>query len=317
MESHNPIRLGHQGYGGYAVPAQYTMVSCQPLRAAGDSVITIVRGSQRLNVPTAWWKAIIPFFTAATSRALSLQQIQSLSQVLFASHRVPGAKFPTYQSRLQSAEPMNGQELLLQAGAKVGSAQRSRVFVLHLEWAMLKSPSQAVYQRSAFTTTGWRRCMVFSSHFALSCITRRMLKADSTKEHDAPLAPLAFASTCMLRPQLFAKLSKPLQSFCGHQPNLAKWQCVWNFPDATSEIKRLQRLLARSADFHECFQVAQSGLGCLGYLALLEPAEKNAGVAQGGNTELGICSLSSHSPQPVPCWKVVQLQAIRDIPSAG
>ena len=53
MESHNPIRLGHQGYGGYAVPAQYTKVSCQPLRAAGDSVITIVRGSQRLNVPTA------------------------------------------------------------------------------------------------------------------------------------------------------------------------------------------------------------------------------------------------------------------------
>ena len=60
MESHNPIGLGHQGYGGYAVPAQYTMVSCQPLRAAGDSVITIVRGSQRLNVPTALWKAIIP-----------------------------------------------------------------------------------------------------------------------------------------------------------------------------------------------------------------------------------------------------------------
>ena len=60
VESHNPIRLGHQGYGGYAVP-QYTMVSCQPLRAAGDSVITIVRGSQRLNVPTAWWKAKIPF----------------------------------------------------------------------------------------------------------------------------------------------------------------------------------------------------------------------------------------------------------------
>ena len=65
MESHNPIRLGQQGYGGYAVPAQYTMVSCQPLRAAGDSVITIVRGSQRLNVPTALWKAIIPFLGPA------------------------------------------------------------------------------------------------------------------------------------------------------------------------------------------------------------------------------------------------------------
>ena len=36
---------------------------------------------------------------------------------------LPGAKFPTYQSRIQSAESMNGQELLLQAGAKVGSAQ--------------------------------------------------------------------------------------------------------------------------------------------------------------------------------------------------
>ena len=142
----------------------------------------------------------------ATSRALSLQQIQSLSQVLFASHRVPGAKFPTYQSHLQSAEPMNGQELLLQAGAKVGSAQRSRVFVLHLEWAMLKCPRQAVYQRSAFTTSGWR----------MPCVTRRMLKADSTKEHDAPLAPLA-ASTCVLRTQLFAKPSKPLQWFCGSQ----------------------------------------------------------------------------------------------------
>ena len=30
---------------------------------------------------------------------------------------------------------MNGQELLLQAGAKVGSVQRRRVFVLHLQWA--------------------------------------------------------------------------------------------------------------------------------------------------------------------------------------
>ena len=161
-------------------------------------------------MPKDQWRPRWTCFTAATSRALSLQQIQSLSQVLFASHRVPGAKFPTYQSRLQSAEPMNGQELLLQAGAKVGSAQRSRVFGPHLEWAMLKSPCQAVYQRSAFTTSGWRRCMVFSSHFALPCITRRMLKADSTKEHDAPLAPLA-ASTCVLRPQLVAKPSKPLQ----------------------------------------------------------------------------------------------------------
>ena len=101
------------------------------------------------------------------------------------------------------------------------------------------------------------------------------------------------------------------------QPNLAKWQCLWNFHDATSEIKRLQRLLARSADFHECFQVAQSGLGCLGYLALLEPRKK-CRCRQGGNAELGICSLSSHPPQPVPCWKVVQIQgfllAIRHIP---
>ena len=161
-------------------------------------------------MPKDQWRPRWTCFTAATSRALSLQQVQSLSQVLFASHRVPRAKFPTYQSRLQSAEPMNGQELLLQAGAKVGSAQRSRVFVLHLEWAMLKSPCQAVYQRSGFTISGWRRCIVFSSHSALPCITRRMLKADSTKEHDAPLAPLA-ALTCVLRPQLVAKPSKPLQ----------------------------------------------------------------------------------------------------------
>ena len=165
-------------------------------------------------MPKDQWRPRLTYFTAATSRALSLQQIQSLSQVLFASYRVQSFRLTKVASKvlsLQSAELMNCQELLLQSGAKVGSAQRRRVFVLHLEWAMLKSPCQAVYQRSAFTTSGWRRCMVFSSHFALPCITRRMLKADSTKEHDAPLAPLAFAPTCMLRPQLFAKLSKPLQ----------------------------------------------------------------------------------------------------------
>ena len=45
---------------------------------------------------------------------------------------------------------------------------------------------------------------------------------------------------------------------------------------------------------------------------------KKCRCRQGGNAELGICSLSSHSPQPVPCWKVVQIQgfllAIRHIP---
>ena len=203
------------------------------------------------------WRPRWTCFTAATSRARSLQQVQSLSQVVFASHRVPGAKFPTYQSRLQSAEPMNGQELLLQAGAQVGSVQRRRVFVLHLQWAFCAfrpeigylmtchlllllfasmntmTPQKRMKSTGCLLDSGISKVpcvlslvrapalqishvhlildslMVFSSHFALPCITRRM-KADSTKEHDAPLAPLA-ASTCMPRPQLFAQPSKPLQ----------------------------------------------------------------------------------------------------------
>ena len=44
-------------------------------------------------------------------------------------------------------------------------------------------------------TSGWRCCVVFSSNFALPRVSRRRL-IDSAKEHDAPLAPLAFASTC-------------------------------------------------------------------------------------------------------------------------
>ena len=58
-------------------------------------------------------------------------------------------------------------------------------------------------------------------------------------------------------------------------------------------------------------------LGMLGIFGTSWTRGKKCRCRQGGNTELGICSLSSHSPQPVPCWKVVQLQAIRDIPSAG
>ena len=51
------------------------------------------------------------------------------------------------------------------------------------------------FQKSGFTTSGWRCCVVFSSSFALPRVSRRRL-TDSAKEHDAPLAPLAFASTC-------------------------------------------------------------------------------------------------------------------------
>ena len=61
-------------------------------------------------------------------------------------------------------------------------------------------------------------------------------------------------------------------------------QCLWNFQDATSEVKRLITAILTTADLHECFQVAQRGLG---YLALLEPAEKNAGVARGETQNWG------------------------------
>ena len=74
-------------------------------------------------MPKDQWRPRWTYFTAATSRALSLQQIQSLSQVLFASYRVQSFRLTKVASKvlsLQSAELMNCQELLLQSGARVG-----------------------------------------------------------------------------------------------------------------------------------------------------------------------------------------------------
>ena len=105
------------------------------------------------------------------------------------------------------------------------------------------------------------------------------------RQHERTWCPIGATSCVDLRAE-DPTICKTVQTtpVILRQPNLAKWQCLWNFQDATSEVKRLITAILTTADLHERFQVAQRGLG---YLAASWSCEKNAGVARGETQNWG------------------------------